>query len=322
MGWTGDVACLGEAMMRLSVQPGDRLAGAQGFDANVAGAELNVAANLAAIGRSTGWVGALPDNLLGDWVVRRVRAMRVDDRGIVRVPRSRLGTFFVEMGVAPRATQVVYDRGDSAASHFAPAAVPWSYLGGAQIVHLSGITAAIGGASRATMERALAWARERRRPLSFDVNYRSLLWDPHQAADWMVAHVRGVEVLTCAERDARSLFGMAGDAPTLARALQAKFEANWVVVTRGARGAVAVTPTGTFEQRAIETEVIDRIGAGDAFVAGMLDGWLERDVEAGLARGVALASLALGERGDQVTTNRAEMERVMNSATSVGGIVR
>jgi len=317
-----DVVGFGEAMLRLSVPQGARLTTADGFAAHAAGAELNVAANLAALGRSAGWVGAVPDNAIGEWMVNRLHALGIDDRGVVRLGDTRLGTFFVEAGVAPRETRVVYDRRDSAATKLGSVEVPWPYLSTARILHVSSITAAIGGEAKASLEHVLSWAHGEGIPVSFDVNYRSLLWSPEQANAWISSHVHGVELFTCAERDARQLFGLSGNPCELARALLDRFEARWVVVTSGAQGAVAVSGSRCVEQPALRTQVLDRIGAGDAFVSGVIDGWLDQDLEAGMERGAVLAALVLGQRGDQVTTNRTEVETLRRGPGPVSGVAR
>ena len=142
-------------MWRLSVPTGRRLEDTRTLDVEVAGAESNVCTALARLGRRTGWVSRVPDHSLGSSIVRALRAEGVDVSAVRRAPHERLGTYFIEYATQPRPIQVIYDRADSAAARMTVEDVDWSYLLDTRVLHLTGITAALGENGRAIVAQAL-----------------------------------------------------------------------------------------------------------------------------------------------------------------------
>ena len=144
------ITTIGETMLRLSVPVGARLETALQLDARPGGAESNVVALLARLGRRTAWCGALPDSALGRLAANALRTAGVDLEGVVWCDSERMGLYFVEFATAPRSTQVIYDRAHSCAAQMTPARVRWDHLLATQWVHLTGITPALSpGSSRA-----------------------------------------------------------------------------------------------------------------------------------------------------------------------------
>lgn len=317
-----DVATLGEALLRLTVPSGTRIAEATSFDVHVAGAELNVAAALAAVGREAQWFGALPRNALGGLALRRLRQLGVGTAGVRHVDGGRLGTYYVELAQPPRPVQVTYDRKDSAAARLTPDEIDWRAFVDARIVHLTGITPALSDAGRRVTERAISEARAAGVPVSFDVNYRSALWSSADAADWVARNVVGIEMVFVAERDARLLFGATGSAAEVVQVLSKRLKPRTLAVTRGDQGALWFDGDVVREQEAVPVQILDRLGAGDALAAGVIDGWLDGSVAEGMRRGAMLAGLALAQRGDQVVTDRDELNRLMASVGVPGSVAR
>lgn len=317
-----DVTSLGEALLRLTAPSGMRIAEAPSFDTALAGAELNVAAALAAVGREAIWFGALPRNALGSYALRRMRQLGIGTSGVRWEEGGRLGTYYVDLAQPPRPVQVTYDRKDSAAANMKPQDVDWNALVETRIVHLTGITPALSRVSREVTERALAESRQAGVPVSFDVNYRSALWRPEDAAEWVAHNVEGVELLFIAERDARQLFEASGSTHDVARQLWERLKPRLLVVTCGDRGSLSFDGDVIHEQEAVPVEIVDRLGAGDAFAAGVIDGWLDGDAAEGMRRGAMLAGLALAQRGDQVVTDRAELHRLLAAVGRSGSIQR
>lgn len=306
-----DAASLGEAMLRLSVPSGRRLDDMRSLDAEIGGAESNVCTALARLGRRAAWVSRLPDGSLANWVLRGLRADGVDVAAVRRAPGERLGTYFIEYASAPRAIQVIYDRADSAAARMTPADVDWDYLLDTRLLHLTGITAALSDSCYAVAAEAVRRARAAGVALSFDVNFRSKLWDPSTAGRRLRPLMAEADVLFCKGADAEALFGCGGGPRERLTGLQALTRAQAIYMTFGDQGA-ALLAGGSFQAvPAIPVQIVDRIGSGDAFAAGALDGWLDGDPEAGLRRGLALAAIALSQHGDRVLTSRAELEAVM-----------
>lgn len=309
-----DVTSLGETMLRLGVPTGQRLEDALTFDARPAGAESNVCAALACLGRRCSWVSRLPDNPLGHLILRRLRAADVDTSAVVLAENGRLGMYFVEFAVDPRPTRVIYDRANSAMSQMQSADVDWDTLLDTRALHLTGITPALSDSCRELVAEAIQRAQSAGVAVSFDVNYRSRLWSPAEASAALRTLVADVDLLFCSEMDARQLFGCSGDERQVLAGLQSLTRASAVVVTRADAGAIALDDGAFRQQPAVASKMVDRLGAGDAFAAGVLDGWLDGSLVKGLEQGVALAALALSQVGDMLVTSRAELAAMLGGA--------
>lgn len=306
-----EVTSLGEAMLRLNVPLGERLNDMRALRVEIGGAESNVCTALARLGRRTAWVSRLPDHALGDYVLRGLRADQVDVAAVRRAPGERIGTYFIEYAAQPRAIQVIYDRADSAAARMTPADVDWDTLLDTRLVHLTGITAALSEGCYAILTEAVARARAAGVGISFDVNFRARLWDAATAGARLRPLIAEADVLFCKSADAALLFGCHGEPREQLRALQALTRAAAVYGTFGEKGAALLAGEAFYSRPAAPVQIVDRIGSGDAFAAGALDGLLDGDPPAGLARGVALAGIALSQHGDRVLTSRAELEAVL-----------
>lgn len=306
-----DVVSLGEAMLRLSVPAGRRLEDMRALDVEIGGAESNVVTALARLGRRTAWVSRLPENSLAGYILRGLRADGVDVGAVRRAPGERLGTYFIEYAAAPRAIQVIYDRADSAAARLTPADIDWHYLLDTRVLHLTGITAALSESCYAVVAEAVRRARAAGVAVSFDVNYRAKLWEPAAAGARLRPLIAEADLLFCKSADAALLFGCSGGQRQLLAGLQALTRAQVIYMTFGEQGAALQTGADFLAQPALPVQIVDRIGSGDAFAAGALDGWLDGDPAAGLRRGVALAAIALSQHGDRVLTTRAELDAVL-----------
>src|SRR4051794_2883869 len=302
-------------MLRLTVPAPGRLEQAAALEVHAAGSEANVAAGLAGLGVATRWIGALPDNPLGARVAAELTAAGVDMSGVTWVPGGRLGLFFAEEGVPPRPTTVWYDRRDSAFA--ALERFDSALLQGARFAVVFGITPALGDRSRALTDAFVAEASRQGAGVCVDVNYRERLWAPEAAREGLRPLLAVAEVVVCGVRDARRVLECAGKD----EAVLAELREHWapsaaaVVLTRGGHGALASDPSGrTVAQGGVGAEVVDRFGAGDAFVAGLLFGLLiEDDLERALKMGTTLAALKCSIRGDLARFNRDELERAMRA---------
>lgn len=306
-----EVSSIGETMLRLSVPAGRRLSDAQSLDVEVGGAESNVLVALSRLGRRCSWLSRLPDHALGDAVLRAIRADGVDVAAVRRVAGERLGTYFLEYATPPRAIQVIYDRADSAAAAMTPEDIAWEHLLDTRVLHLTGITAALSESCYQTVQQAIRRARERGVVVSFDVNYRAKLWSAQEAGRRLLPLIAEADVLLCKSADAAALFDCRGEPLEQMRALAALGRAGAVYCTYGAGGAALLEGATFTQQPAVPVTIVDRIGSGDAFAAGVLDGILDGDARDGLRRGVALAAIALSQHGDRVLTSRPELDAVL-----------
>ncbi len=311
-----DVVTFGETMIRLSPPGFGRLESTDLLDLRIGGSESNTAIALVRLERTVAWWSKLPSNPLGRRVAASIRARGVDVSHVLWSDAGRVGLYFIEFGVPPRPHHVYYDRADSAASTLRPDEVDWSHLDGARHLHLTGITCALAPGCLATVDRAIQEAKGRGMTVSLDVNYRSKLWPPERARETLQELLPRVDLAVCPVGDASTVFGLEADGSGTARVLQSRYHVPRVVVTAGAEGAFAVDGDREYHAEAISAQEIDRVGGGDAFAAGVLDGFLDGDLERGLRYGVAMAALKRTLQGDELIATREEIEAVVAGAAS------
>jgi 2-dehydro-3-deoxygluconokinase len=297
-----DLLTCGETLLRLSPPGMQRLDQARAFEVGIGGTELNVACLLARLGRRTTWVSRLPDGPLGRIVEGEARRHGVDTRFIRWVPDARLGLMFFEAGPAPRNARVIYDRKHSAASELAFEDAPWEALVAASArVHLSGITPALGPSCRALVLQLAALAAVAGKPVSYDLNYRATLMTSEEARAILAAVAPHLELLAVAERDARAVLGFAEEAERLAEAIAARYGVPLVSLTRppGSEPGDLLFGGGTIRYAPrYPVEVVDRIGAGDSFVAGLIHGLLDGDPDLAIRLAAYTAAIGLATPGD------------------------
>lgn len=262
-----DLVTLGEVLLRLSVPSPGRFETTYQLDVQFGGAEANVAAACARLGLRTAWISALPDNIWGERVVRELRGHGVDCAFVTSLPDTRLGLYFLEYGVPPRPIHVLYDRRDSAFARLTPDVVDWSAVRHATLVHVSGVTPALGEHSRALVRRALDEAAE----VSFDLNYRAALWSPADARSFALSILPRVRYFFLGQREAEIVFEESGPPETILRRLSEVAPKATIALLQGADGST-VLHRGQIWQPKVQhhVKVIDPIGAGDAYVAGYL----------------------------------------------------
>lgn len=310
-----DIFTFGETMLRLAPPSYVPLEAARHLEMSPGGTESNVAANLARLGWRSAWFSRLPDNPLGHMIEQSIRMCGVDTSRVL-YSGERLGLYFVEFGAAPRGIRVWYDRAGSAASHMQPDDLPYDLIASSRWLHLTGITPALSPSCAATVRAALDHARARDIRVSFDVNYRALLWPPVEAAAALEPLCQDADVVVVALRDAVALFNAPDDARECARHLQGRW-GGIIAVTAGDAGATACDGGAVVECPAIPVTIVDRIGAGDAFTAGLIGCLLdERDLAYGLRFGTALSALKLTIPGDIAIITRREVEALLEGGTT------
>jgi 2-dehydro-3-deoxygluconokinase len=305
-----DVLTLGETMVRLVPKGFTRLEDAQELECRIGGSESNVAVALTRLGLRVGWISKLPTNPLGVMIERRIRGFGVDTSRVIWEEGGRAGVYFIEPGAAPRPARVLYDRANSSASRLEPAEINWSALDAVRHVHLTGITPALSASCQATVALALAEAKARGCSTSFDVNYRARLWGAEAARAALEPLLSEVDLLITPLADAQLLWGLPADGEATACALRERFGAKAVVVTMGGEGALChdgqLRTVASFPVREV-----DRVGAGDAFDAGLIFGFLQGDLDLGLTYGMAMAALKHTIPGDEFIATREEVEALL-----------
>ena len=308
-----DVVAPGEVMLRLASRTPIRLEQARGLDVSYGGTEANVLCALARLGRRTAWISALPRNVWGERLERELRGHGVDITHVVWREGSRIGTYFIEYGVAPRPIRVVYDRQGSAFSTLAEDEVDWAALRRTRVVHLTGVTPALGPRSRRLAERAVEEGEAGGALVSLDVNYRAALWTPAAARACLEPLLPRVGLLFVGVEDARRVFALDGAPEAIAAALRARAERATVVLTLGDQGSLVLADRVYRPSRLYALDAVtDRVGAGDAFAAGFLHAWLEDgDLQRAQDWGTALAALKCTMWGDVALVGPGEVEELL-----------
>jgi len=306
-----DIVTVGEAMLRIWVPAGRRLEDAPAFEVTVAGAEANVAMAAARMGAHTAWLSALPNNPLGRRAAREISAHGVDISGVRWVDDSRMGTYFVELSVPPRPINVVYDRAGSAAAQMDTGSIGWPVLEGARIVQISGITPALSPSCRTLSLEVVQRAAAAGATVVVDVNYRRMLWSPDDCRKTIVDMAPQIHLLIITAEDARDVLGLDGPPAETAATIRASLGIDRAVVTAGAEAHWVDGDETGLALGYDDAATVDRIGAGDAFTAGVLLGLLDDDMPGGIDRGMAMAALKLGIFGDQLTATRQEVAQLM-----------
>jgi 2-dehydro-3-deoxygluconokinase len=296
-----DFLTLGETLIRLSPPGMLRFDQTRLFEVGIGGSELNVACLLARLGRRAAWVSRLPEGPLGRIVDGEGRRHGVDTSQVKWV-EARQGLMFFEPGPAPRIARVIYDRKNSAAAGMTLADADWpSLIAASARVHLSGITPALSENCKALVLDVAALAGKVGKPLSYDLNYRATLTTPKEAEAVLAAVASHLELLVLAERDAQHVLGFTEAGERLAEAIAARYGAPLVAMTRSpeaetgdiflARGVARYAPRYT-------VEIVDRIGAGDSFVGGLIHGLLDGDLDRAIRLAAYAGAMALATPGD------------------------
>lgn len=290
-----EVVTIGEAMGLVVLPPNDYHGHAGECVVSFGGAESNVAIGLARLGVSAGWASALGNDFFGD-LIRKSLASEGVSVFAKSTSDSPTGTMFKTATTEGR-RDVRYFRSHSAASQLSSADVPESVLSSARILHLTGIFPALSPSAREATLSAIEIARKHDCLVSFDINYRDALWPANEASDFVHAVLKDIDILFGGEDELRILGGDSG-IHELVEAL-ADSGPSEVVVKRGAEGAKAFANGSWCEQQALEVEVVDTVGAGDAFVAGYLYELLSSaDVSERLKTAAITGGLATSHLGD------------------------
>jgi 2-dehydro-3-deoxygluconokinase len=304
-----DLVTLGEILLRLAVPSPARIETAGTLDVQIGGAEGNVATAAARLGLRTAWISALPANVWGERVRRELASHGVDCRQVQMVEGTRLGLYFLEYGVPPRPIRVLYDRRDSAFARLRPEEVDWEPLRQARVVHLTGITPALSASARALCERALRDAAV----VSLDVNYRSALWSPAEARAWLDAALPAVRFLFVGLEEARTVFALEGEPSRIVESLAHLAPKATVTLLMGDEGSLTLDGNRLVRpSRRPLVQVIDPIGAGDAYVAGFLWATIRgTDLAETVDTATAVAALKCSMWGDFARISPQDVQDVL-----------
>lgn len=311
----------GEAMIRLSPPNFRRIEQAKSLDLQVGGAELNTAVAVSRLGHTSSWISRLPDNPLGRLVANQAREAGVDTSHVMYSKDERLGLYFLEFGAAPRASSVIYDRKGSAIAAVQPGMVPWAKVfAGTKWFHVTGITPALSASSAATTREAMIAAKAAGVKTSMDLNYRVKLWTTTEAGKCLSDLMQYCDVLITTEEDVEKVFGITGsNYEEVAAKVADKFKLDIVAITlrenplvwRNTWTGMAYQKGKVYKTRTYEVEIVDRLGAGDSFAAGLIHGLLGGDVQNALDWGVATSAIKHSIPGDFAWVRPEEVEALL-----------
>lgn len=334
------VVTFGEIMLRLGAPGFERLFQSPLLTATLGGGEANVAVSLAQFGLDSCYVTRLPPHAIGDAVIRALRAEGVRTDYIVR-GGSRLGIYFTETGASQRASTVIYDRAHSAISEIPPDAVAWDrVMDGAAWFHVTGITPALGDKGVAATKAAIAAAKSAGARVSVDLNYRKKLWSEAQAQQTMRPLMRDVDVVIANEEDLQSVLGVhvegadvtAGTLDvagyrTAAERVTKEFGPSMVAITL--RESLSASDNGwsallwdgrsgmLHQSQRYAVRLVDRIGGGDSFAAGLIFGLVSgRPQDQALRFAVAASALKHTIPGDFNRVTVAEVDALAKGDAS------
>lgn len=326
------IITFGELMLRLEPEWYLRFVQADRYQATFGGGEANVAVSLANFGLDAAFVTKLPQHELGQAAVNSLRRFGVDTSKIVR-GGSRVGIYFLEKGASQRASKVLYDRAHSAIAEAEPADFDWDAIfEGADWFHFTGITPALGGRLPEICEQACQAAKARGVKISCDLNYRKNLWTRQQARDVMTRLVPYVDLCISNEEDAKDVFGIEAENTdisggklnhkgyeSVAKQLQDRFGFEKVAITLRSSisandnhwAAMLYNGQDYFFSKSYPVHIVDRVGGGDSFGAGLIYGLLtgKSDSES-LEFAVAASCLKHSIEGDYNMVSVSEVEKL------------
>ncbi|RGY97842.1 sugar kinase [Clostridium sp. AM58-1XD] len=285
-----DLISLGEIMLRLTAPQNERLVKGSAFMRQAGSAELNVAAGASLLGLKTAIISKLPENDMGNYIKNCVQSCGVSSDYLIFDPSAdaRLGVYYYEFGASPRKPKVTYDRMNSSINKLEISDLPEDIFTSARCFHTSGISLALSADLRRTVIEIIRRFKEGGALISFDVNYRANLWSGQEAKETIETILPYVDYFFCSEDTARLTFLKEGQARDIMRNFADEYHMSVVASTR----RIVHSPRlHTFDSLVYDVkndqfyeeepyrdiEIVDRLGSGDAYLAGALYGLLSED---------------------------------------------
>lgn len=329
-----DLVSFGEIMLRLSPPRHSRIVDSEVFEKRAGGAELNVASGVALLGLRTGIISKVPQNELGTFIKNRIRYNGVSDDFLQfdETNQGRLGIYYYEMGAAPRKPTVIYDRKNASINDIDISKIPQSVYSETNMFHVSGISLAL---SQGTQNAAIELIKRFKQGgayISFDVNYRANLWGEEEAKATIEQILPMIDVLFISEETCRRMFGLTGELRDMQKEFCMRYGVKIVATTQ--RTVIsprkhnftslvyAAQNDAYYTEKPYEgIDVIDRIGSGDAYVAGALFGLLAYgDAKKAMQFGNATSSLKNTVPGDLPSSDFKEVSRIIKEHNATGPV--
>lgn len=306
-------------MLKLSAEEYRRLEQTNRLGVEFSGAEANVAVSLSRFGADVCFVTKLPKNDWGESAITCLRQHGVDTRFISR-GGERIGIYFSEKGASQRPSKVLYDRKHSSIAESNPVDFDWELIfEGVKWFHFTGITPALSKTTALICEQACVEAKKRGITISCDLNYRSKLWSSEEAKRELTKLCEYVDVCIANETDSMDVFGLSSEK------LKDVFSFKFVCVTQresysasdNGWSAIMYTNNGVIRSPKYDIHIVDRIGGGDSFAAGLIYGLINNwEEQRALNFAVAASCLKQTIEGDFNLVTVSEVEDLMNGNSS------
>ncbi|MBL40002.1 MAG: 2-dehydro-3-deoxygluconokinase [Chloroflexi bacterium] len=325
------IVTFGEILLRLTTINKERFSQSKNFEITYAGSECNVAVSLAHFNENTFFITSVPDNPIGHACINHVRQFGVNTDYIIK-SGERLAVYYLENGASMRASNIVYDRKDSSFSSIKPDFFNWEEIfNDCKLFHFSGITPSLSNSAKKLTEVAINEATKRKIMISCDLNYRSNLWTPEEAQKTMIPLMDKVDILIGGKKDPEIMLGeitkdenqtsyeemieiMARkyDFKHVGLSLRESFSADhndWA--------GIFYSKGNIVRSKKYEIQIVDRVGAGDAFSAGLIYGIMnDLSNQETLNFAVAASALAHTFHGDYNLATIEEIQAVSNGDIS------
>lgn len=337
------IVTLGEIMLRLKSPGHERFMQSPYLEATFGGGEANVAVSLSVLGKDVSYVSAVPKNPIGDAVIQEIKKYGIDTQFISKAKNSRLGIYFLETGSCVRPSVVVYDRENSAIATANPLDFNWNNIfKDCTWFHLTGITPAISQTAADISLEAVKMAKKLGLTVSVDLNYRKKLWNYGKAApEVMKEIVKSTDVLIANEEDIQNALGINNSKidvshgqfeienyKSLVKSVIAEYQnINYLAITlresfsadKNGWGALLYNNKKFYESKKFYLEdIVDRVGGGDAFSAGLIYGLTEYQEDCQFALDFAVAASAIKHTipGDFNLAKKSEVLSLMEGNSS------
>lgn len=330
-----DVIGIGEVMLRLSPGGKERISQSETFDKMAGGSELNVVSGIAQLGLRTGIITKLPDNEAGKFVENKIRYSGTSNDYIIfdKSKSKRLGIYYYEGGAYPRVPVVEYDRQNSSFLSFRRDDISSAVYSETKIFHLSGITLALNDTLCSEVTDMVREFKNNSTLVSFDVNYRAGLWDEDTARNTILGIMPYIDILFVSEETSRRMFAKEGSIEEIQLEFAEQFP-NLKMIASTKRTVTSptrhtftstvldCTTKNSFSEEAYrDIEVVDRIGSGDAYVAGALFGALKfGSAEEAVKFGNAMAAVKNTIPGDMTVCSYKDICRVIDAHCKKGAV--
>lgn len=321
-------------MCRLSPSnPNERLSRCEEFKRQIGGAEFNVVAALSNVGMRTAMITKIPDNDLGTFVKNSLRSFGVSDDLLIfdKSSEARLGLYYSESGAYPRKPSVVYDRRNSSFCNLKPEDIDFELLTSSKIFHTTGITLALGEQIRNNTVEIIKKLSNIGVKISFDVNFRANLWNEDLARKTITEILPYIDIFFCSEETAKRTFQKTGDISQILKSFSTDFNIPIVASTKRTAHSPKLHSFTSYiydkntdklytEAPYENIDVIDRIGSGDAYIAGTLYGLLNNNFDCmkALQYGNAFSVLKNTTQGDVLCSSLPEIESVIATHNGTG----